>query len=185
MNPDHSGLSADGRHLGVSDARYTDLVERLALQVHESCWEFDWLLCLARGGLRPGDVLSRLFGKPLAILSVSSYRAASGTLQGQLDIARCISTAHGDLAGRVLLVDDLVDTGHTFRTVIGRLQIHCPAITELRSAVLWQKARSAFAPDYVVEQLPTSPWIHQPFEHYDTIGIDALKAQVALRHNTR
>ena len=42
-------------------------------------------------------------------------------------------------------------------------------ITELRSAVIWTKGLSAFTPDYSVEFLPTNPWIHQPFEGYDSL----------------
>ena len=170
-----NGLSSDGRHLHVSEAQYALLIEQLALQVHDSGWQFDTLLCLARGGLRPGDVLSRLFDKPLAIMSTSSYRAAAGTVQGHLDISRFISTPRGEVAGRVLLVDDLADTGHTLRVVVERLRTGYPAITELRSAVLWKKAVSSYAPDYVVQHLPTNPWIHQPFEQYDGMGLEGLR----------
>ena len=49
-----------------------------------------------------------------------------------------------------------------------------PAITELRSAVIWVKGVSTYTPDYHVESLPTSPWIHQPFEEYDTLRPEAL-----------
>jgi len=42
-------------------------------------------------------------------------------------------------------------------------------ITELRSAVIWTKGVSSFTPDFSVEYLPTNPWIHQPFEAYDTM----------------
>ena len=42
-------------------------------------------------------------------------------------------------------------------------------ITELRSAVIWTKGVSTFTPDFSVEYLPTNPWIHQPFEAYDTM----------------
>ena len=50
-------LTDDGKHLYVSWDEYHLLIERLAIQVHKSGWEFDQILCLARGGLRPGDVL--------------------------------------------------------------------------------------------------------------------------------
>jgi uncharacterized protein len=159
-------LSADGKHLQVSNDDYHRLIERLALQVHESGWAFDQILCLARGGMRPGDVLSRIFDKPLSIMSTSSYRADHGTKQGHLDIARYITTPHGEISGRVLLVDDLADSGVTLEQVVKRLkELH--AISELRTAVLWVKGASVFKPDYFVDHLPTSPWIHQPFEIYD------------------
>jgi penicillin amidase len=72
---------------------------------------------LARGGMRPGDILSRIFEKPLAIMSTSSYRANAGTEQGHLDIAKYITMPKGELAGRVLLVDDLADSGVTLKAV--------------------------------------------------------------------
>ena len=161
-------LTDDGKHLYVSWDEYHMLIERLALKVHASGWEFDQILCLARGGLRPGDVLSRVFDKPLGIMSTSSYRDEGGTLQGRLDMAKYITMPKGELAGRVLLVDDLADSGVTLQAVVERLR-SMPAITELRSAVIWTKAVSVFTPDYSVEFLPTNPWIHQPFEGYDSM----------------
>ena len=55
---------------------YNLLVERLALNVYESGFRFNQIICIARGGLRVGDVLSRIFDQPLAILSTHSYTAA-------------------------------------------------------------------------------------------------------------
>lgn len=167
-------LTDDGHHLHVSEAEYSALIEALARKVHQSAWPFDLVLCLARGGLRPGDVLSRIFDKPLAILSTSSYRAAAGTEQGLLQIAPQITCAGYNIGGRVLLVDDMVDSGETLRGVARWLTVNYPEIAELRSAVIWQKAASVFSPDYVVEHLPTSPWIHQPFEKYDGLRVKDL-----------
>jgi hypoxanthine phosphoribosyltransferase len=166
-------LTDDGKHLYVSWDEYHMLTERLALKVHNSGWQFDQILCLARGGMRPGDVLSRVFDKPLAIMSTSSYRADAGTIQGRLDIAKYITLPKGELAGRVLLVDDLSDSGVTLQAVVERLR-GMPSISELRSAVIWVKGGSSYTPDYYVESLPTSPWIHQPFEEYDALRPDGL-----------
>lgn len=162
-------LTEDGKHLYVSYDEYHNLIEKLAIKIHQSDWEFDTILCLARGGMRPGDILSRIFDKPLAIMSTSSYRAGAGTLQGHLDIAKFITTPQGEIAGKVLLVDDLADSGHTLNAVIQMLKTNYAPITELRSAVLWTKALSKFKPDYSVEFLPTDPWIHQPFESYEAM----------------
>ena len=166
-------LTDDGKHLYISWNEYHELIERLALKIHESGWQFDQILCLARGGMRPGDVLSRVFDKPLGIMSTSSYRAEAGTIQGRLDIAKYITMPKGELAGRVLLVDDLADSGVTLKAVVERLR-GMPSISELRSAVIWTKAVSAYTPDYYVEMLETSPWIHQPFEEYDGMGPEQL-----------
>ncbi|HMX10003.1 MAG TPA: phosphoribosyltransferase [Burkholderiaceae bacterium] len=172
-------LTDDGKHLYVSWDEYHLLTERLALKVHNSGWQFDQILCLARGGMRPGDVLSRVFDKPLAIMATSSYRADAGTIQGRLDMAKYITLPKGELAGRVLLVDDLADSGVTLKAVVQRLR-SMPAIDELRSAVLWVKGVSTYTPDYYVESLPTSPWIHQPFEEYDSLRPDGLARKLAV-----
>ncbi|MDD4886260.1 MAG: phosphoribosyltransferase [Thiomonas sp.] len=162
-------LSEDGKHLYVSWDEYHALIEKLALKVHASGWEFDQILCLARGGVRPGDILSRIFNKPLAIMSTSSYRESAGTVQGRLDIARYITLPRGELEGRVLLVDDLADSGETLNSVENHLRTGSKKITELRSAVIWVKGISTYLPEYYVDMLPTSPWIHQPFEEYDAL----------------
>ena len=169
-------LPSTDKDLWVSWDEYHRLIEQLALKVHQSGWKFDQILCLARGGVRVGDVLSRIFDVPLGILATSSYREAAGTKQGALDIAQFITITRGTLAGRVLLVDDMVDTGLTFNRVLDHLRQQCPAITELRSAVLWWKGHSQAVPDYYMEKLMTNPWIHQPFEEYDSLRPHQLEA---------
>lgn len=170
-------LTEDGKHLYIGYSQYHNLIEKLALKIHDSGWSFDTILCLARGGMRPGDILSRVFEVPLAIMSTSSYRAQGGKQQGHLDIAHYITTPQGEIAGRVLLVDDLADTGVTLDAVIRLLRQKYPAITDLRTAVIWTKGSSNFSPDYFVERLPTNPWIHQPFENYDGMTPEKLRAR--------
>jgi hypoxanthine phosphoribosyltransferase len=102
-------------------------------------------------------------------MSTSSYRAEAGTVQGHLDIARYITTPKGEIAGKVLLVDDLADSGHTLHRVVDQLRNNYKPITELRTAVIWTKGVSSFKPDYQVDYLPSNPWIHQPFESYDAL----------------
>ena len=131
--------------------------------------------------MRVGDVLSRVYRVPLAILSASSYRENAGRVQGQLDIAQYISMAYGSPSGRVLLVDDMVDTGMTFGRVRDHLRQSYPAITELRTAVIWWKAHSLVEPDYHSQYLENNPWVHQPFEIYDDIGPEALPLGPSLR----
>ena len=155
--------------LYVTWDEYHAQIESLARQVHESNWQFNQLICIARGGLRVGDVLSRIYDMPLAILSTSSYTEKAGTIRGELMIAEQMTMASGRLGDRVLLVDDLVDSGVTLEAVTRTLPQRYPQITALRTAVLWYKACSVFKPDYFVEYLPENPWIHQPFEVYDSM----------------
>jgi hypoxanthine phosphoribosyltransferase len=165
--------------LHVSWDQYNAIVERLALNVYESGYEFNQIICIARGGMRVGDVLSRIYEQPLAILSTHSYTTEGGTIRGELVIAEHMTMTKPRLGDRVLLVDDMVDSGHTLEAVYKELPKRFPHITELRTAVLWWKACSVFKPDYYVEYLPDNPWIHQPFEVYDGMGPEGLKARLS------
>ena len=157
--------------LYVSWEEYHANIERLAVQIYQSQWEFDQILCLARGGLRIGDVLSRIYDKPLAILSTSSYGGKDFQERGSLTIASNITMTTATLGRRILLVDDLVDSGVTLARILEWLQQHEEfAITEVRSAVLWFKACSVAKPDYYVDFLADNPWIHQPFEKYEKLS---------------
>lgn len=163
---------------------YIELCERLVAKVAESGWEFDNILCLSRGGMRPGDFFSRVYDMPLAVLATSSYREAKGPVQGGLDIAECI-TGVSKFSGKLLLVDDMVDSGKTIKEVVAHLKSRYPEITEIKVAVLWYKAHSVLVPDWHVEYLDTNPWIHQPFELYDAMGkekiIEHVKAKSAAK----
>lgn len=164
--------------LHVDWPEYYHLIELLALKIHRSGYAFDSLLCLARGGLRVGDVISRIFERPLAVLTVSSYREAAGTRRGTLHIAAAISSVESELRGRVLLVDDLADSGGTLAGVVDYLAQRFPHISELRTAVIWLKGCSRFRPDYFASDLPHSPWIYQPFEIYDRLAPEDLAQRV-------
>jgi hypoxanthine phosphoribosyltransferase len=165
--------------LKVTWEEYNCLVERLALAVYESGFRINQIICIARGGLRVGDVLSRIFEQPLAILSTHSYTSEGGTVRGDLVIAEHMTMTKPRLGDRVLLVDDMVDSGHTLEAVYSELPKRFPHVTELRTAVLWWKACSVFEPDYFVEYLPDNPWIHQPFEVYDNLPPGGLKERLA------
>ena len=167
-------LTDDGKHLYVSWDEYHMLIERLALKIDASGWEFDQILCLARGGMRPGDVLSRVFDKPLAIMSTSSYRAEAGTIQGRLDMAKYITMPQGRArrpraAGR--------RPGRFGHHAARRRRPAARHAVDQRAALggaSGPRACRRYTPDYYVELLPTSPWIHQPFEEYDDLRPDGL-----------
>lgn len=157
--------------LYVSWEEYHTKIEQLAAQIYQSQWEFDQILCLARGGLRIGDVLSRIYDKPLAILSTFSYGGKDFQERGNLTIANNITMTTATLGKRILLVDDLVDSGVTLARILEWLKQHEEfAITEVRSAVLWFKECSIAKPDYYVDFLAGNPWIHQPFEKYEKLN---------------
>ena len=69
----------------------------------------------------------------------------------------------------------MVDSGKTVVKVVEHLKKAYPAVTDVKVAVLWWKACSVLKSDFYVEYLEDNPWIHQPFERYDAMGIEALR----------
>lgn len=166
--------------LYVSWSDYHRKIEHLAAKIYQSGWQFNQIVCLARGGLRAGDILSRIYDLPLAILSASSYTGLGGQEQGGLVFARNLTMTTASLSDRVLLVDDLVDSGITLQQTVSWLRDHYgPAINEIRTAVIWYKAHSVIAPDFYIDYLADNPWIHQPFETYEQIHPAQLCAEYA------
>lgn len=154
--------------LKVTWEDYDKIGLRLANIIHKANWEFDQILCIARGGLPIGYMMSQIFKKSLAVISASSYRDENGREQNKLVISEYIAMTTDGLAGRVLLLDDLVDTGGTIKKIISLLTEKNPNIT-IRTAVLWKKSKSQFHPNYYAGVVNKGVWIHQPFEKYDDI----------------
>ena len=164
--------------LYISWTEYHTKIEQLAVKIHQAGWECDRIVCLAKGGLRVGDILCRIFDKPLAILPTSSYSSFSEEnhpIRSKIIFSEHLAMLEESLAGNILLVDDLVDSGISLRESKNWLRDrYGEEITEIRTAVIWYKSCSAIAPDYYVDYLPDNPWIHQPFERYETITVDKL-----------
>src|SRR5690606_41842081 len=109
------------------------LIEKLAVAVRDSGWEFDAVVCVARGGLRVGDVFSRLFDKPIGVIVTSSYRSDSGTTRGTLQIAEHLSSAQPLPGPNCLLNDDLADSGETLSQLVPALLERYPQVRRIRS----------------------------------------------------
>ena len=166
--------------LYISWDEYNKKIEQLAIQVYQDGWKFNQVVCIAKGGLRVGDVFSRLFNVPLAILSVESYNGKSNEVkdqQGQFTFSRDLAKTTPNLGSCVLLVDDLADSGKTLIKSLKWLELYYGFYLEdkIRTAVLWQKASSSFKPDYRLDYLENSPWIHMPFEKYEITNIEDFK----------
>ncbi|GAA6617459.1 phosphoribosyltransferase [Scytonema sp. NUACC26] len=165
--------------LYVSWSDYHRKIEQLAAKIYQSGWEFNQIVCLARGGLRVGDILSRIYKQPLAILATSSYSGAGKQERGKLIFSRHLTMTTEHLGSRILVVDDLVDSGITLQQCIPWLQENSLSpIEDIRTAVLWYKACSVIVPDYYIDYLADNPWIHQPFELYEFMNPTDLMEMV-------
>lgn len=166
--------------LYVSWSDYYRKIEQLAAKVHQSGWQFNQIVCLAKGGLRVGDIMARIYNQPLAILATSSYGGPSGQTRGSITFARDLTMTTANLGSHILVVDDLVDSGITLqKSLVWLDRRYGFYVEEIRTAVLWYKDCSVIEPDYYVDYLPDNPWIHQPFEVYEQMNPADLDGRLA------
>ena len=157
---------------------YLDTVEKLALTISQN-YQPTVLVGIMRGAAPIIDILSRILKLPTAYIVIQSY-SGSGieNKQGELIFARDISSiASNTDYERVLLVDDLSDTGLTLNKSIEWLKQYEPVknyIKDIKTACLWKKKSSKFNPDYCPVMLDSDPWIVQPTEHYEELSIDKI-----------
>ena len=164
--------------LHISWDEYHKKTEELAVKVYDDEWKFNQVVCIAKGGMRVGDVFARIFNLPLAILSVESYRGEGVKNKwGSITFSRDLAKTSPNIGSKVLLVDDLADSGITLKKSIDWMQHFYGFYLDepIRTAVLFYKAASSFKPDYYIDYLKDSPWIHMPFEKYEDMSVEDLK----------
>ena len=107
----------------VSFEEYIKIVEKLAIQIHKQ-YKPTVLVGIMRGAAPILDILSRILKLPIAYIVIQSYSGKGmEDQQGQLMFAREISSlAENKDFQRVLLIDDLSDTGLTLNKRIEGLK---------------------------------------------------------------
>ena len=130
----------------------------LAIQVAESGYEPDIILAIARGGLMSAGALGyALSVKNTYTMNVEFYTG----VDERLEVPRILPPAPDfvDLGeAKILIVDDVADTGHTLKSV----QDFCTGkVGEVRTAVIYEKSHSVVQCDYVWRR--TDLWINFPW----------------------
>ena len=101
--------------------------------------------------------------------------------QGQLMFAREISSlAENKDYNKVLLIDDLSDTGLTLNKSIEWLKNYAPTkdyIKEVKTACLWKKKSSTFEPDFCPVILDGDTGTVQPTEHYEELYSEEISKE--------
>ena len=162
----------------ISFDDYNKIVEKLAIEINEK-FKPTVLVGIMRGAAPILDILSRLLKLPIAYIVIQSYSGdAMEDQQGELIFAREISSlAKEKDYKKVLLIDDLSDTGLTLNKSIEWLKNYEPIknhIDEIKTACLWKKKSSIFEPDFCPVKLDSDPWIVQPTEHYEELTIEDI-----------
>ena len=164
--------------LVINFKEYLQTVEKLAIDVNKS-YKPTVLVGIMRGAAPIIDILSRIFKLPTAYIVIQSYSGKGmEDKQGELVFSREISSiASQKDFERILLVDDLSDTGLTLNKSIEWLKEYEPTknfIKEVKTACLWKKKSSTFEPDFCPVKLDSDPWIVQPTEHYEELSLEEI-----------
>ena len=162
----------------ISFDDYNKIVEKLAIEINKK-FKPTVLVGIMRGAAPILDILSRLLKLPIAYIVIQSYSGdGMEDQQGELIFAREISSlAKEKDYKKVLLIDDLSDTGLTLNKSIEWLKNYEPIknhINEIKTACLWKKKSSTFEPDFCPVKLDSDPWIVQPTEHYEELTIEDI-----------
>jgi len=137
---------------------FGDASRELATLVAESRYQPGIILGIARGGLLPGAAMAyALDVKNLFMMSIEFYTGVDERLDFPVMLPPLLDAV--DIAGsRVLVVDDVADTGGTLKLVKDFCTEH---VADVRCAVLYEKPRSLVKCEYVWKR--TGQWVNFPW----------------------
>ena len=125
----------------------------------------DIIIAIARGGWIPARLISDLFERNnpetiLASMTIDFYQSI-GKRRDRPIVSQEVSWNVRDK--KLLVIDDLVDTGVSLNTAIEYLTFRGPK--DIRVATLYYKPWSKIKPDYFMET--TDAWVVFPHEYYE------------------
>jgi len=137
---------------------FAQAAKELAQTVADDGYQPDLILAIARGGLFiAGSVSYALRVKNVYVMNVEYYTGMDERLDFPVILPPPLSLV--DLASaRILVADDVADTGHTLALV---RDFCAPQVADVRCAVLYQKPRSVVDCEYVWRE--TDKWIDFPW----------------------
>jgi hypoxanthine phosphoribosyltransferase len=130
----------------------------LAQTIADDGFEADVVLAIARGGLTVAGALAYALGiKNCGAMNVEFYTGVDERLDVPVVLPPTLDIV--DITGlKVLVVDDVADTGETLKLVRDVITGH---VAEARTTVLYQKPHSVIDADYVWKH--TDRWINFPW----------------------
>jgi uncharacterized protein len=134
--------------------------ERLAVdlfkKIKESNQKYDHIICVARGGLLLGRLLSELLDVPLGVVSARHY-------DNQYVVRKEISCFH-KINGNVLLVDDILE--ETISCISENIKQNNKNIKNIDFAGIFYrpKENKKFIPKYYINKIQDALWVCFPYQ---------------------
>lgn len=146
--------------------QFGDASRELATQVHESGFVPDMVVAIARGGLLiAGSIAYALDVKSCGAINVEFYTGVDMRLEEPKLLSPMLDTP--SVSGqKVLLVDDVSDSGRTLAMVLALLTA---AGADVRTVCLYSKPQTVLEPDYVWRR--TSKWIAFPWSSLPPVTV--------------
>ncbi len=115
--------------------------------------QIDTIVCVSRGGLFLGKILSEMLNKPLAVISAKYL--------GDKYTVGTISSIY-PVKGRVLLVDDVMEP--VVQDIIKVIKQN-KAVTSVELACLfYRKKGKNFVPDFSINEIHNEIWVIFPYQ---------------------
>ncbi len=135
------------------------LARRIAAQLRSADFQPELIVAIARGGYVPARLLCDLLDVyELTSIRITHYRDGAAA-QPHAALASPLSVA---IQGRkVLVVDDVSDSGDTLQVALAHLRGFHPA--QLKLAVLHHKTVSPLVPDFYGQKIRNWRWIIYPW----------------------
>lgn len=154
-------MTGDDKHIEIellSETAVIALCRTLARQIQDSGYSPDVVVAIARGGYVPARYLCDY----LNLYDLTSFRISHYTGARKSDETRLSDPLSIDISGlRVLLVDDVDDSGDTLQLALSYLRGFSPE--EVRVAVLHHKLSSTVLPEYYAHEVVHWRWLVYPW----------------------
>ncbi len=140
-----------------------DLLLNLAKKVLKANFMPDLIVGVSRGGWPPARIMSDLLEKPeLASVKAEFYLGVDETKSEPIITQPVSASVEGK---RVLVVDDVADTGESLRLIKSHLKEQ--GAKEVKLATIYYKPWSILTPDWYLKE--TRAWVVFPWERKETV----------------
>lgn len=136
---------------------------RLAQTIKKADFDPEVIVTVAKGGLTIAHIIACHLDLPVTSFTVSTYEGMQKRNEPVLTLGAAPEIANK----RVLLLDDIADTGATLTFGIDYVRQFSPAA--IHTAALFLKPTSSIQPEYFAKEV--TEWVIFPFEITETLDV--------------